>query len=118
MISRMIRACSSASTSGTGVYAPMPPVLGPRSSSNTVLWSWAAASGTTDEPLENAKNDASSPTMNSSTTTVAPAAPNSRRSMHWAMAASASSSVAHTMAPLPAASPSVFTTSGAPSSRA
>ena len=59
------------------------------------------------------KNETSSPRMNSSTTTVAPASPNVARSMHWAIAASASSSVAHTIAPLPAARPSVFTTHGA-----
>src|SRR2546428_9861135 len=55
--------------------------------------------------------------MNSSTTTRAPEGPNALRSMHSATAASASSSVRQTMAPLPAASPSALTTSGAPTSR-
>ncbi len=33
MISRMMRACSAGVTIGAGEYAPMPPVLGPRSPS-------------------------------------------------------------------------------------
>ena len=50
----------------------MPPVLGPRSSSQIVLWSCAAPNGSAEAPSESTKNDASSPVMNSSTTTVRP----------------------------------------------
>ncbi len=71
----------------------------------------------TSPPFDRTKKETSCPVMNSSTTTRAPAAPNARRSMHSAIAISASSSVGHTIAPLPAASPSVLTTSGAPISR-
>ena len=95
----------------------MPPVLGPRSSSNTVLWSWAPASGRMAVPSVIAKKEASSPTMNSSTTTLAPAAPKAPASRQSASAASASGSVRQMITPLPAASPSAFTTSGTPSSR-
>ena len=55
--------------------------------------------------------------MNSSTTTVRPASPNAPSSRQSATARSASSRLAQTMAPLPAARPSVLTTTGAPSSR-
>ncbi len=95
----------------------MPPVLGPRSPSCTVLWSCAATSGSTPVPSESAKNDASSPTRNSSITTVSPESPKARASRHCATARSASSRVWHTTTPLPAARPSAFTTSGAPISR-
>src|SRR6267378_417571 len=116
-ISRMTRARMAASIDATGVKAPMPPVFGPRSPSKTVLWSCAALNATQAAPFDSAKNETSSPRKNSSTTTVAPAAPNSRCSMQRAIATSASASVAHTMAPLPAASPSALTTTGAPDSR-
>ena len=94
----------------------MPPVFGPRSSSNTVLWSWATPSATAACPSVSANREASSPSMNSSTTTASPAAPNRRSSRHAPRARSASARVRHTMAPLPAARPSAFTTRGAPSS--
>src|SRR5882672_6519208 len=71
----------------------------------------------TSPPFDSTKKETSCPVMNSSTTTRAPASPNARRSMHSAIATSASSSVGQTIAPLPAASPSVLTTSGAPISR-
>ena len=71
----------------------MPPVLGPRSPSNTVLWSCAPASGRMAAPSVTAKKDASSPSMNSSTTTLAPAAPKAPDSRQRASAASASGSV-------------------------
>ena len=53
----------------------MPPVLGALSPSNTRLWSCAEASGIALSPSQSAKNEASSPVRNSSTTTSAPAAP-------------------------------------------
>src|SRR5436309_1272410 len=95
----------------------MPPVLGPRSPSKTALWSSAAASGIASCPFARTKKDTSCPTMSSSTTTRAPEVPKALCSMHSAIAASASSSVRQTMAPLPAARPSALTTSGAPTSR-
>ena len=62
----------------------MPPVLGPRSPSKTALWSWADASGQTVRPSVSAKTETSSPSRYSSTTTRAPASPNTRRSsMSW-----------------------------------
>src|SRR3972149_1540798 len=83
----------------------MPPVLGPRSPSKAVLWSWAAARGMGSDPLERAKNETSSPVRNSSTTTRVPADPNALRSMHSPTAASASSRGRPTVAALPAAGP-------------
>ena len=53
----------------------MPPVFGPVSPSPTRLWSCAEASGIAVSPSHSAKNEASSPTRNSSITTSAPAAP-------------------------------------------
>ena len=66
----------------------MPPVLGPRSPSQTVLWSCAAPNGSAETPSESTKNDTSSPVMNSSTTTARPASPNapsSRQRRHGAV---------------------------------
>src|SRR3989442_1479278 len=74
----------------------MPPVFGPWSPSKTVLWSWAAASGSASAPLASAKNETSSPDRNSSTTTAAPAAPKAARSMHSATASSSASGVSGT----------------------
>ena len=51
----------------------MPPVFGPVSPSPTRLWSCAEASGIAVSPSHSAKNEASSPTRNSSITTSAPA---------------------------------------------
>ena len=53
----------------------MPPVLGPRSPSKTGLWSWALARGMICLPSVKARNEASSPSRNSSITTWEPAAP-------------------------------------------
>ena len=47
----------------------MPPVFGPVSPSNARLWSCAVASASACSPSQSAKNEASSPRMNSSTTT-------------------------------------------------
>jgi len=116
-ISSMTRPVMASSTTGAGEYAPIPPVLGPRSSSKIVLWSWAAGRGRAETPSVITKKDASSPVMNSSTTTVRPAAPNASSSRQSRMAASASGSVAQIKAPLPAARPSALTTNGPPSSR-
>ena len=70
----------------------MPPVLGPVSPSPTRLWSCAEASGIAVSPSHSAKNEASSPSRNSSITTSAPAAP-SPPSNIMSMAASASAEV-------------------------
>ena len=70
----------------------MPPVFGPVSPSPTRLWSCAEASGIAVSPSHSAKNDASSPTRNSSITTSAPAAPRPPPNI-MSMAASASASV-------------------------
>ena len=51
----------------------MPPVFGPLSPSKARLWSCAVASGSACSPSHSAKKDASSPSMNSSITTSAPA---------------------------------------------
>ena len=53
----------------------MPPVFGPLSPSKARLWSCAVASGSACSPSHSAKNEASSPAMNSSITTSAPASP-------------------------------------------
>ena len=90
----------------------MPPVLGPSSPSPTRLWSCAVPMGSTFSPSQRMKKLASSPSMNSSITTSAPALPNSPPNMS-SMAASASDSVMATMTPLPAARPSALTTIGA-----
>src|SRR3954469_22017748 len=95
----------------------MPPVFGPVSPSPTRLWSCAAPSGSAVVPSQRAKKETSCPTRHSSTSTVAPAAPCTRPSMISATAASASSTVAATTTPLPAARPSALTTIGAPCAR-
>src|SRR2546423_67081 len=41
---------SSGGARGTGLYAPMPPRLGPPSPSSMRLWAWAGASGTGSPP--------------------------------------------------------------------
>src|SRR5215831_14993642 len=94
----------------------MPPVLGPRSPSKARLWSCAEASASAVSPSQSAKKEASSPCRNSSTTTCAPAAPNPPPNI-MSMAASASARVLAMTTPLPAASPSAFTTIGAPRAR-
>mmetsp|Transcript_12389 Transcript_12389/g.42955 ORF Transcript_12389/g.42955 Transcript_12389/m.42955 type:complete len:306 (+) Transcript_12389:528-1445(+) len=114
MSSSMIRSSIAGVTTDAGLYAPMPPVLGPVSPSPTALWSCALPTITASSPARNAKNDASSPSRNSSTTTSAPAAPNLLSTIISSTAACASSTVEATVTPLPAARPSVLTTMGAP----
>ncbi len=94
----------------------MPPVFGPVSPSPTRLWSCAEAIGSAVSPSHSAKNEASSPTRQSSMT-ISQARSPSPPSNIMSMAASASSTVPATTTPLPAASPSAFTTMGAPCSR-
>src|SRR5687768_14861522 len=65
-----------------------------------------------------ANSETSSPCMNSSTSTSAPAGPKRLRSSMSSMALSASPSVLQTITPLPAASPDALTTTGAPKRRA
>src|SRR5690242_5740177 len=82
----------------------MPPVFGPVSPSPTRLWSCADARATAVSPSTNANRLASSPARNSSITkAMSPAV---------SIAASASSRDMATVTPLPAASPSAFTTTG------
>ena len=85
----------------------MPPVLGPSSPSKARLWSCAVPKGSTVLPSQSAKKLASSPSRNSSITAEAPGAEK--------IASRAASAVARSVAtvtPLPAASPSAFTTIG------
>ena len=70
-------ATSSSVTKGTGLYTPMPPVLGPLSPSSARLWSCEVASGTTVLPSVRHSMETSGPLRHSSTTTVLPASPNS-----------------------------------------
>ena len=51
----------------------MPPVLGPVSPSPTGLWSWLDGMSSTSRPSQKARNEASSPTRQSSMTTRSPA---------------------------------------------
>src|SRR5207253_2072192 len=74
-ISSMTRPVMASSMTGAGVYAPMPPVLGPRSSSKVALWSWAAGRGGAEARWVVTEKDAASPVVTSSATTVRPAAP-------------------------------------------
>src|SRR5215469_9997247 len=82
----------------------MPPVFGPASPSKARLKSCAASSGTAAVPSASANSDTSGPSRNSSMTTV----PQARA----CRTASRRSPV--TTTPLPAASPSAFTTWGGP----
>ena len=84
----------------------MPPVFGPVSPSPTRLKSWAGSNGTAACPSVTTNSDTSGPSRNSSTTTVSQASA-------WASAWSRS---VVTTTPLPAASPSSFTTYGGPNS--
>src|SRR4051812_13467094 len=86
----------------------MPPVLGPSSPSSRRLASCAGTRGTTVVPSVTANSDTSGPSRYSSTSTACPA---SRTACPWARAAARSPV---TSTPLPAASPSSFTTHGAP----
>src|SRR5674536_367243 len=84
----------------------MPPVFGPVSPSPTRLKSCAGSSDTTVRPSVTANSDTSGPARYCSTTT---------RGRRAACASAASRSVV-TTTPLPAASPSSFTTYGGPKS--
>ena len=76
-MNRSITSASTASsTIGTGEYAPMPPVLGPRSPSPTRLKSWAGGRSTAVVPSHTASTESSAPTRPSSMTNVRPASPN------------------------------------------
>jgi len=70
------------------------------------------------ESAHKAKKESSSPTRNSSTTTLSPALPNWWRSIMSSMALSASAWLAALTTPLPAASPSALMTTGVGSVRA
>jgi hypothetical protein len=59
----------SAGAHGSGAYAPMPPVLGPASSSPTRLKSCAGRSGTTVVPSTRQNRDASGPSRKDSSRT-------------------------------------------------
>ncbi len=89
----------------------MPPVLGPASPSPSRLWSCEVASGSTCSPSTITMKLASSPSRNSSTTTVSPAAPKLPANMPSTVAM-ASSAVPAMITPLPAARPSALTTIG------
>ncbi len=92
----------------------MPPVLGPASPSRARLKSWAGARATARWPSQRASSDSSGPVMPSSTTTVGPAspkAPPAELGPHVGLGLGERRRVTRT--PLPAASPSVFTTHGA-----
>src|SRR5712671_3905311 len=103
-------------SSATGDTAPMPPVFGPLSSSNTALWSRAGSNGTIVWPSVKVVTDSSWPTRNSSSTIVLPAAPNRPFSRQSVTATCAWSLLFATVTPLPAARPDALTTIG-PSSR-
>src|SRR5436190_2671932 len=98
--------------SGTGEYAPIPPVFGPRSPSSARLKSWDGASGTARRPSHTARTDSSGPLRPSSITTVRPAGPNAAPASFAFTSSSASINDSVTSTPLPAARPSVLTTNG------
>ena len=112
MTRRMILSCRVSSMMEEGEYAPMPPVLGPASPSSLALWSWELASGTAISPSLITMKLVSSPSMKSSITTRCPAAPNLPPAIMPVSARAASARVRATVTPLPAASPSAFTTIG------
>ena len=95
---------------GVGEYAPIPPVFGPLSLSNTLLWSWLVAIGIAIFPSARAIYDASTPSILSSINILSPALPNFLSTNIISIAFSASSLLLQTITPLPAASPSAFTT--------
>ena len=109
-----MRPSSSASTPGTGLNAPIPPVLGPWSPSPMRLWSRAHPRSWRFLPSLMAKTESSSPSSRSWRTTRSPAPPSSRRRMSRSTAACDSAAVSHTNTPLPRARPSALTTQGSP----
>ena len=103
---------SSAVMKGSGEYAPIPPVLGPRSPSKALLWSCAKAIGYTSVPFTKHIKENSCPCINSSIITLSE--PNLCTISISCRAASASACVIATTTPLPAARPSYFITIGVP----
>jgi hypothetical protein len=99
-------------SSGTGEKTPIPPVLGPVSPSPTCLWSITGSRIRIVSPSVMASTDASSPTRHSSMTILVPAAPSVFFSMNASTAAHPDFASWQMMTPLPAASPSAFTTCG------
>ena len=109
-ISCMIRLWPSRLMLVVGDTVPIPPVFGPLSPSSARLWSCTEAMGTTREPSEKTRKETSSPSRNSSITTLAPAEPNFFSAMICSTTAFASAAFSTTTVPLPAARPSAFTT--------
>ena len=87
----------------------MPPVLGPVSRSCARLKSRAGASATTPVPSVTPRMESSGPSRSSSTTIVAPLRPKRLSTSIASTAAFDSSTVEHTITPLPRASPSALT---------
>ncbi|CAB4629732.1 unannotated protein [freshwater metagenome] len=85
---------------GSGEYAPIPPVFAPKSPSSARLKSCAGCIATMFLPSEIPNRDISGPFKNSSITTR----------VHESACANAASRSDVTTTPLPAASPSSFTT--------
>ena len=106
--SSTMRCTPSAGSQSSGAYAPMPPVFGPSSLSNTRLWSCAGCNGTTVSPSTRQNKLTSGPSRNDSNSTGLPP---DRTSFAWAMAAARS---CVTTTPLPAARPSSLTTQFGP----
>ena len=92
--------------------APIPPVLGPASPSSSRLWSRAGGSMEKRSPSQKASIDISVPVRRSSSRISSPADPNRRSTSIDLIASAASSSVAGTITPLPAANPEALTTGG------
>ena len=88
----------------------MPPVFGPRSPSKMRLWSWAAASIRTRSPSVKQMQLASGPSIRSSTTTRARPHRGSARAAWRGAPPPPRPASPQTTTPLPAASPSAFTT--------
>jgi hypothetical protein len=107
---------ASPSSQPTGAYAPMPPVLGPRSPSWARLWSQAGTNTRRRSPSDSASTLTSRPVSRSSTTTRAPAWPNLPSSRHASIAARAWAASSQTVTPLPRARPSALTAQAPPSS--
>ena len=97
-------------SAGAGDIAPIPPVFGPWSLSNALLWSWAVPKIIAVSPSDTANILASIPVILSSIKIDLPASPNLLFSNIWVDAFIASSTVSQTTTPLPAARPSAFTT--------
>ena len=106
-MSSSARPCASPSGSTpVGENAPMPPVFGPVSPSPTRLWSFAGGSATTVSPSTSAWSETSSPSSTSSSTIAPPPTPGVPTASRASLRSRA------TTTPLPAASPSAFTTTG------